>query len=267
MLDYSNFGSVGDSAQGNPAATQLGNLSQLQSAQSQQVGANAANYADPWMQNRKKYQDQLDLLMSNPGAQSTSPYYKYLMDTAMNQVQARNAATGNLRSGAGAMALQDRAANVASQGYGQQEAILAKLAGVDSSSPAAAANSYGNFMARSQNQGQQAVAQRNAPGGGTGLPTGNIGSAGRDPFAGQGMGGASDPYNPTTNPMGYQATPNYVPYQFNGGGATGNIGNIGNSGGGFGGVTNYDPNDMYANNMWDEMAGSDYGGYGDYGGE
>jgi hypothetical protein len=225
-LDYSNFGTVG-STPDNPAGTQLGNLSQLQSMISPQIGAQAAAYADPFAPQRAQYQkqlsdyigntnagaapwlQQLSTLTSNPGSQDTSPYYKYLMDTEMNKVNAANAAHGLINSGAGQTALQDRAAGVASQAYGQQAGILSNaaqvanqnygtqagvlggLAGATTSNPGAAGSAYANFMARSQNQAQQAVAQKNAPaptaplssvGAGTGLPSGGMNYTGGNPL-------------------------------------------------------------------------------------
>lgn len=184
-LDYSGFGTVTET--GGDQYKQFSNLAQNQSGQAFDFGNQAAKYADPFMTQRSQYQGllkdavgapqdsfyqdqikslvsntgtnpyqtQFDALLANPGAIESSPYLKYLMETQMNQVNASNAAGGFRNSGRGLMALQDRAAGVASQGYGQQAGILQN-----------AMNSY-NSNANSRvgtlsNIGAQIAAQNNA---------------------------------------------------------------------------------------------------------
>lgn len=135
------------------------NLSNFQSSQSLLSGDQAARYADPFMGERSYYQGLLKNLISNPGSQESSPFYKYLMDTQLKAVNASNAARGLTRSGRGAMALQDRAAGVATQSYFPQVAALTQLA-QGGSSPAAAALAYQHGVSTSQDQRQAAAASR-----------------------------------------------------------------------------------------------------------
>lgn len=137
------------------------NLSRLQAQQSLGYGDQAARYADPFMGERADYQKRLRELIANPGAQESSPYYKYLMETQMNQVNAANAAKGLRNSGRGLTALQDRAAGVASQAYFPQVQALTQLA-QGGSSPASAGASYAFGTSRSQDQSQMAQAARSA---------------------------------------------------------------------------------------------------------
>ena len=131
--------------------------------QAQQAGVTAfdvARFADPFMEERKKYQPKLASLMERPGDITSSPYYQFLIDEAMNQVNAQAAGSGLLKSGRRLSALQDRAQGVASQVYFPQANLLAKLAGVDSSSPAAAGLGYAEGMSRMQNYSAMGQAQR-----------------------------------------------------------------------------------------------------------
>ena len=136
------------------------NLSRQQSGQSLEYGSQAARYADPWMEERKKYMPQIERLVSSPGAMESSPFYQYLRDTQMNEVKASNAATGNRLSGRGLMALQDRAAGVASQAYPLLFDQYARLSGLNQSSPAAAGLSYARGAERSQDYAQLAQAAK-----------------------------------------------------------------------------------------------------------
>lgn len=137
------------------------NLSSAQSAQSLGAGDRAARYADPFMDERANYQKRLRDLIANPGSQESSPFFKYLMETQMNQVNANNAARGLTKSGRGAMALQDRAAGVATQAYFPQVQALTQLA-QGGASPAAAGLSYERGVRTSQDQAQAAAAARAA---------------------------------------------------------------------------------------------------------
>lgn len=141
--------------------TDFANLSNLQSSQSIGYGQQAARYADPFMDERANYQKRLRDLIANPGSQESSPFFKYLMETQMNQVNANNAARGLTKSGRGAMALQDRAAGVATQSYFPQVQALTQLA-QGGASPAAAGISYERGVRASQDQAQMAAASRAA---------------------------------------------------------------------------------------------------------
>ena len=177
----------------------LAGLSQSQSGQSIGLGSSAAAMADPFAGERANYQKRLRDLIANPGGQDSSPYYKYLMDTQMAKVGASNAAGGFRNSGRGLMALQDRAAGVASQAYFPQVDALTKLA-MTGSNPGAAGQLFQEGASRSQDYAQMAAAAQGAnksaggftPNGGfqqprmmedyssksTGLPTGGYFSGG-----------------------------------------------------------------------------------------
>lgn len=145
----------------NDPYTDFYNLSRLQSGQSLAAGDVAARYADPFMEERQKQIKNLERLQSNPGSIETSPFYKFLMDTQMKAVGANNAARGLTRSGRGAMALQDRAAGVASQAYFPLLQNASQLA-MSGSSPSAAGLSYTRGVERSQDQNQAAAAAKAA---------------------------------------------------------------------------------------------------------
>ena len=187
--------------------SQASSLSNFQANQSLNNANTAASLADPWGQNgnRQQYITRLNNLFNDPNAAlSNDPTLKFLQQQGAAAVRAKNAATGQLLGGAGDVALQDRAMGVASTFLPQYESILARLAGVDHSSPGAAANAYTNMLTRSQGQRQMALAQQNAPtpgsGGGFGLPGGGLGGA---PTA---QGNPNAPYS-LTNPTGYVGKP------------------------------------------------------------
>lgn len=136
-------------------------LSNLQSRQSLNAGDIAARYSDPYAEQRQRDIQSLRLLESNPGSIETSPFYKFLMDQQLNAVQSKNAATGQFRSGRGAMALQDRAAGVASQSYFPLLNNLTQRA-ISGSSPTAAGVTYERGVRASQDQAQMAAASRAA---------------------------------------------------------------------------------------------------------
>ena len=136
-------------------------LSRRQSNESLSRGYEAANLSDPFASQRPQYQTQLSTLLSNPGQIETSPFYKYLQQTQMEGVKASNAARGFTNSGRGLMALQDRAAGVASQAYFPQAHLLSLLSGAQTGSPAAAGNAFARGSERSQDYKQQSLAQKN----------------------------------------------------------------------------------------------------------
>lgn len=153
---------IGQDFYGDSAYRDLENLSRLQSGQAYGYGVDAARYADPWMEERKKYIPELRNLVLNPGQIESSPFYKYLQETQMNQVKASNAARGLRNSGRGLMALQDRAAGVATSAYPMLFDQYALLSGLKQSSPAAAGLSYARGTERSQDYSQMAAAARGA---------------------------------------------------------------------------------------------------------
>jgi hypothetical protein len=136
-------------------------LSRRQGNESLSRGYEAANLSDPFASQRPQYQTQLATLMSNPGQIETSPFYKYLQSTQMEGVKASNAARGFTNSGRGLMALQDRAAGVASQAYFPQAQLLSLLSGATTGSPAAAGYAFTRGSERSQDYKQQSLAQKN----------------------------------------------------------------------------------------------------------
>lgn len=137
------------------------NLSRLQAQQSLGYGDQAARYADPFMEQRKKEIARLERLQTNPGDITSSPTYQFLRDEEMNAVNASNAARGLRNSGRGLMALQDRAAGVASKYYFPLLQNQTQLA-MGGSSPASAGASYALGTSRSQDQSQMAQAARSA---------------------------------------------------------------------------------------------------------
>lgn len=146
---------------GNQDQIDAANLSKRQGRESLNRGYEAAGMSDPFASQRPQYQNQLSTLLSNPGQIETSPFYKYLQSTQMEAVKASNAAKGFTNSGRGLMALQDRAAGVASQSYFPQAELLSLLSGATTGSPAAAGQAFARGSERSQDYGQQSLAQRN----------------------------------------------------------------------------------------------------------
>lgn len=163
MADFGYGGSPGTYLYGddNSAYRNFANLSQAQVGQSLNAGERAAQLSDPYAEQRKRDIESLRLLTSNPGSITTSPFYQFLRDEQLNAVQSRNAATGNFRSGRGAMALQDRAAGVATQSYFPLLNNLTQRA-ISGSSPTAAGVTYERGVRASQDQAQLAAAARAA---------------------------------------------------------------------------------------------------------
>ena len=263
------------------------NLSRLQSAQSLSYGNQAAAYADPFMGERKNYQERLRNLIANPGSQESSPFFKYLMETQMNAVAANNAARGLSRSGRGAMALQDRAAGVATQSYFPQVAALTQLA-QGGASPAAAGLSFERGVRSSQDQAQMAAAARAAgqqpsraapaapapapaPASTFGLPYGGGGGS----YGGGGNYGYTDAksagYTPSAGAgTGYIEGSGGGRADFGGGTFTTNgtpliqAGDTGYSP--YSEQPSYDPYASYDSGGYSDAGYSDFG-YGDYGGD
>lgn len=196
---------IGQDFYDNAGDSRLANFAQHQGNVALSQGDQAARYADPVMDQRKQFQDRLLKLIENPGGQETSPYFQYLRDTQMEAVKANNAGNGLTRSGRGLMALQDRAAGVASQAYFPQVQALTRLAGFDSASPAAAGLAYSRGAERGQDYQSIAQAQRSAGGARPSAPATLWGQddprllamarGGGDSFYGLPSGG-SLPYNP-----------------------------------------------------------------------
>ena len=223
----------------------IANLSQLQSPAAMTHGNTAAFYADPFMNERSQYADQLQTLMSNPGAMESSPLFKYLTEHAMNATAANNAAGGFRNSGRGLLALQEAAQGSATKAFFPQADLLALLSGAKTGSPAAAGTAYIYGANRSQDLAQQAAAQRaasqnNQNSGGTpwwmqpqapmtgsqapgfGAPT----SGAYTPGQIAGAGGMGTPYNPYQDPyimnLMNQHFPGQTPGGTNGGPADAN---------------------------------------------
>lgn len=129
------------------------------------AGGNAFSYltpaqlqkiADPFGDQRTQYQNQLSALMANPGSFTSSPAYKFAYDQGLEAVNRSLAAKHLLGSGNRLTALTQYGQGMASQQYNTQAQLLAKLAGVDSSSPSAAAGAV------TQARGQDLTAANNA---------------------------------------------------------------------------------------------------------
>lgn len=148
----------------------VGNLSQLQSGQALAYGDQAARYADPFMQERGKYQKQLSDLMENPGSFASSPAYQFSYNQGLEALNRK----GNIRSGAKLADLMKYGQGFAGQQYFNQAKLLSDLA-TSGSSPESAGLSYARGAGRSQDYAQVAAAakvigrQQNRGGG---LPSG-----------------------------------------------------------------------------------------------
>lgn len=258
------------------------NLSRLQSGQALQYGDRAAQYADPFMGERKQYQNQLSNLMANPGSFASSPTYQFAFNQGLEALNRRSAASGKTGSGNYLADLMKYGQGMASQQFFPQANLLAGLA-QGGSSPAAAGLSYARGADRSQDYAQLSQMAKSAgqkqgqpqgqpqgggmnymrgfdesmksafpgsgySGGGTGLPSGGYGYG----MAG-GMSGQVDPwsagYTPSTGAgQGYMLG-NNMDAGF-GGGNTDFYG--------FGGGGDYSIPDYSG-----DMGGGDYiGGYG-----
>lgn len=136
------------------AAPVVGGLVSSLLAPGQGQNAAAAGAADPFASQRGQYQQQLQGMMA-PGAQfnAQDPSYKWRLDQGAGAMAAQQAATGGGVSGRAMLDAQTYGQGMASQEYQNQFARLAKLAGADAGSPAAA----GQIM-QQQNTAQQTAA-------------------------------------------------------------------------------------------------------------
>ena len=161
MADFGYGGSPGEYLYGDQPYNDFANLSNAQAGQSLNAGERAASLSDPFAEQRKREIERLRLLEENPGSITSSPFFQFLRDQQMNAVNSSNAARGLTKSGRGAMALQDRAAGVASQAYFPllQNASMLATSG---SSPTAAGVTYERGIRASQDQAQMGAASRAA---------------------------------------------------------------------------------------------------------
>lgn len=139
----------------------IANLSNLQAGQSQFAGVGGARLADPFMNERTGYQNQLRTLMSDPGSFASSPAYKFAYEQGLGAVNASNAARGRANSGNALKDLMDYGQGKASQLYFPQANLLALLSGATTGSPAAAGLSYTGGINRAQDQQSIGAVSRN----------------------------------------------------------------------------------------------------------
>jgi hypothetical protein len=132
-----------------------------------------AQMADPVMGERRGHMNSLKKLLESPGDFASSPVYKFAYEQGLDNLKREDAASGRLGSGNRLAALMNYGVGKASQLYYPQANLLAKLAGYDSSSPAAGALSASHAFGRSQDQqsmGAAAKAYGNQPQGQQGAP-------------------------------------------------------------------------------------------------
>lgn len=168
---------------------QYAKFGQEESNWAQGAGNIAANLADPFAKQRPQYQTMLSDLMKNPGNVTTSPYYKFLVDEALNQTQARAAAMGLNNSGRRLAALSDRAQGAASQAFFPLAKLYSNLAGVNEGSPAAAGGLYLRGSERGQDYRAIRDANRYGTSSGGGQPWWMDPSIFADPYFTGGRGG------------------------------------------------------------------------------
>lgn len=243
----------------------IANFAGHQSGASLAYGDQAARYADPFMDERKRYQKSLADLMENPGDFASSPVYKFAYDQGLEALNRK----GSVRSGSKLAALEKYGQGMAGQQYFNQAKLLSDLA-VGGSSPAAAGLAYARGTERSQDYGAINAAARaagNRGGGSTGgsqqrpwweTPVSN-------PSTGSGYSGASGQpwyagggYNPNTG-MG-------AGYEPSSGAGTGGI-SLGTlpGGGGYDPYAGWAGADYFGDGMDDQSGGGYYSGYsGDY---
>ena len=107
--------------------------------------------ADPWGSQRGQYVNQLNSLMRNPGQFSSSPAYKFAFDQGMEALNRNLASRGLANSGTRLAELTKFGQGMAGQQYFNQANLLAKLAGVDASSPSAAAGAMASVSNQQNN--------------------------------------------------------------------------------------------------------------------
>lgn len=101
----------------------------------------AASVADPWANQRSQYQTALNQLMQGgESAIAADPSFQARMKSGQDALARSAAAKGFLGSGNILQEITKYGQELASQEYGNQFSRLSQLAGVDKSSPTAAAN-------------------------------------------------------------------------------------------------------------------------------
>lgn len=143
------------------ALADLAQLAEMQAQQAQFFGNDASQLADPYgYKRRQKASDDLDLLLKNPGAIESSPFFKYLAERAMNEVKASNAARGFTNSGRGLLALQEAAQGSATKAFFPLAELYGKISGATNPfSPAAAGLALSGYN-RSQDYRAEAAAAK-----------------------------------------------------------------------------------------------------------
>ena len=107
--------------------------------------------ADPWAPNRGQYVNQLNTLMQNPGSFASSPAYKFAFDQGTEALNRSMASKGLANSGTRLAELTKYGQGLAGQQYFNQANLLSKLAGVDASSPSAAAGAIASISNQQNN--------------------------------------------------------------------------------------------------------------------
>ena len=104
-------------------------------------GTSLAGMADPWMNERQGYMQQLSGLLSNPaGAMKDNPAFQYMQDQAIQAVNRGASKSGMLGSGNRLTELAKVGAGQASTNFFNMADLLGRLSGGFSQNPGAAAN-------------------------------------------------------------------------------------------------------------------------------
>lgn len=128
----------------------------------------AASVADPWANQRSQYQTALNQLMQGgTSAIAADPSFQARMQAGQDALARSAAAKGFLGSGNILQEITKYGQDLASQEYGNQFSRLSQLAGVDKSSPTAAANILaqipGQTLAEQQTGFSQNIASQKLP--------------------------------------------------------------------------------------------------------
>ena len=115
----------------------------------------AAQMADPFMQYRGQFGQQLVSLMNDPSSVKNLPGYQFSYNQGLNSLQRGMAATGQIQSGAEQTALSQYGEQFANQYFTDQFNRLALLSGAQWQSGTGAASSALNAAAYNQNQQNQ----------------------------------------------------------------------------------------------------------------
>ncbi len=132
---------------------------------------------DPYAEYRQEMADTLYGYVTGKKSISTDPGYQFTMQQAMQETNRAASAKGFNRSGNVMVAMQDRAANVASQQYGSIIDRLTNLAGASSQNAISAGQQYGSMVTTALTgvaQGQAAAGA--ASGAGTASSLGALGT-------------------------------------------------------------------------------------------